>query len=100
MRFVRQVYCFLPPRRVQICGLGHKIRAEGPAALHGRRDFRDPAGETTSVEVPLAGEPVPGSGARGGDLHPDDEESDAVAHRICPLCAGGSTLSSVPGDTY
>ena len=83
---------------MQIRGLGHTIRAEGSAALHGGRDQRDTARQATPVQVSAAGEHVPGGGARGRKLHPDNEEGDAVAHRIATLRAGGGTLPSVPGS--
>ena len=87
----------IPTLHPQICGLGNKIRVEGSAPFHGGRDQRDTAREATSVQVSAAGEHVPGGGARGRKLHPDNEEGDAVAHRIGTLRAGGGTLPSVPG---
>ena len=82
------MFYYLFSTRMQIRGLGHKIRAEGSAALHGGRDQRDTAREATSVQVSAAREHVPGSGARGRKLHPHYEEGDAVTHRIGTLRPG------------
>ena len=73
---------------MQVCGLGHKVRVEGSAALHGGRDLRDTAREATSRQVSVAGEHVPGSGGGGRKLHPHDEEGDAFTYRIGPLRPG------------